>query len=58
MIPYEDLDRALARWKARQAGGAGAEVMAEAIAEVQAESIPEQVDELGSGAVELVSDEP
>jgi hypothetical protein len=35
MIPYEELDRALARWKARAQGGNGAVVM-----EAEAEPAP------------------
>ncbi|MES1166086.1 MAG: hypothetical protein ABUR63_10025 [Verrucomicrobiota bacterium] len=46
MIPYEELDRALARWKARSQGGAPteavpeAEVSASAPLEVVAEETP------------------
>jgi hypothetical protein len=57
MIPYEELDRALARWKAKAQGGvpetpsAAPEVMeAEAEAEAAPESgaTPVVVDEMGS----------
>jgi hypothetical protein len=51
MIPYEELDRALARWKARaQSGGGVVEVSAESGAVAAAESGESAVivDEVGS----------
>jgi hypothetical protein len=50
MIPYEELDRALARWKAKAQGGVpeAPPVEAAASAEVVAESAPMEVDEMGS----------
>jgi hypothetical protein len=42
MIPYEELDRALARWKARAQGGSGAVVLE---AEAEAEAAPSPVTE-------------
>ena len=69
MIPYEELDRALARWKAKAQGGMAdgavelppsevdsAEVQS---AEVEAEAISEEaaVDAGGSGGTPMVVDE-
>jgi hypothetical protein len=68
MIPYEELDRALARWKAKAQGGMAdgavelppsevdsAEVQS---AEVEAEAISEEsVDAAGSGGTPMVVDE-
>ena len=69
MIPYEELDRALARWKAKAQGGMSdgavelppsevdsAEVQS---AEVEAEAISEEaaVDAGGSGGTPMVVDE-
>jgi hypothetical protein len=54
MIPYEELDRALARWKAKAQGGTVELPPAEVeSAEIQAESAPADgtpamVDEMGS----------
>jgi hypothetical protein len=53
MIPYEELDRALARWKARSQGGAveaAPEVIGEAEAVVDAEAtpLPIRAEDLGS----------
>ena len=57
MIPYEELDRALARWKAKSQGGGGVveappPVVEEASAEMEAapvsEGTPVVVDEMGS----------
>jgi hypothetical protein len=54
MIPYEELDRALARWKARAQGGAPAEAVPEAEVsssaplEVVAEETPAGPGGLGS----------
>jgi hypothetical protein len=55
MIPYEELDRALARWKAKAQGGvieAPPPVVEEASAEMEAasasEGTPVIVDEMGS----------
>jgi hypothetical protein len=54
MIPYEELDRALARWRARSQGGAveaAPEVIAEAEAAVvdgEATPLPIRAEELGS----------
>jgi hypothetical protein len=57
MIPYADLERAIARWKARQAGHEVSspfhEVSAEAVVgEVYAEEPPEHVIE-GSGLISI-----
>jgi hypothetical protein len=38
MIPYEELDRALARWKARTHGGAAAAEPATAVGVIEAEA--------------------
>ncbi|HEY4393315.1 MAG TPA: hypothetical protein VGP64_04605 [Polyangia bacterium] len=57
MIPYEELDRALARWKAKAQGGvpeAPPPIVEEASAEMEVESSPASggtpvvVDEMGS----------
>ncbi len=62
MIPYEELDRALARWKAKAQGGTvelppadvesaevdSAEIQAEAVADAPSEATPMVVDEAGS----------
>jgi hypothetical protein len=55
MIPYEELDRALARWKAKAQGGvvepplaAPVEIDAEAEAAPASEGTPVVVDEVGS----------
>jgi hypothetical protein len=55
MIPYEELDRALARWKAKSQGGvpeapaAGPEMIeAEAEAAPESGATPMAVDEMGS----------
>ena len=40
MISYEELDRALARWKARSQGGAAPEGVPDVEAEADAESSP------------------
>jgi hypothetical protein len=40
MIPYEDLDRALARWKARRSGGAETVETMEAVEAVLDERTP------------------
>jgi hypothetical protein len=60
MIPYADLERAVARWKARQAGHevstAVHEVTAEAVvAETYAEPVEHEVG--GSGLISI-EDEP
>ncbi len=46
MISYEELDRALARWKARAKGGAAPEVPA--APDDQATPLPIRAEELGS----------
>lgn len=38
MIPYEELDRALARWKARSQGGAAVEAVPDVDVEAEASS--------------------
>ena len=51
MIPYEELDRALARWKAKAQGGVpeAPPAVAEVIeAESASEATPMAVDEMGS----------
>ena len=54
MIPYEELDRALARWKAKAQGGvpeappAAVELVAEAEAVPASGGTPVVVDEVGS----------
>ena len=53
MIPYADLERAIARWKARQAGHEVHEVAAEAVVgETYAEEPAEHVVE-GSGLISI-----
>jgi hypothetical protein len=49
MIPYEELDRALARWKARAQGGSGA-VVVEAEAEAAPAPVTEAMMEMEEGA--------
>jgi hypothetical protein len=55
MIPQIDLDRALARWKARQSGHelpvAEASPMLEATAEVTGEAIPQEMDGMNSSGI-------
>jgi hypothetical protein len=52
MIPYEELDRALARWKAKAQGGVPeAPTAAPEVIEAEAEAAPE------SGATPMVIDE-
>ncbi|HEX3902505.1 MAG TPA: hypothetical protein VH853_06625 [Polyangia bacterium] len=57
MIPYEELDRALARWKAKSQGGTveappaeveSAEIQAEAADATPSAGTPVVVDEMGS----------
>ena len=57
MIPYEELDRALARWKARAQGGAVVEAAPEVVAEAEASAqtvdpeatpLPIRAEDLGS----------
>ena len=61
MIPYEELDRALARWKAKAQGGMvdgmvepapaevdSAEIQAEAVEPAPSGSTPVMIDEAGS----------
>ena len=67
MIPYEELDRALARWKAKAQGGmldgavelASNEVDSAEVqsAEVEAEAIAESADAAPSGGTPIVIDE-
>jgi len=53
MIPYAELERAIARWKARQAGHEGPvhEVGHEAVVEAYAESHEHEVE--GSGIISI-----
>jgi hypothetical protein len=53
MIPYAELERAIARWKARQAGHEGPvhEVAHEAVVEAYAESHEHEVE--GSGIISI-----
>jgi hypothetical protein len=48
MIPYEELDRALARWKAKSQGGVPEAPPAAAAAAPVSEGTPVVVDEMGS----------
>ena len=67
MIPYEELDRALARWKAKAQGGmvdGAVELPTTAVdsaevqsAEVEAEAIAESADAAPSGGTPMVIDE-
>ena len=62
MIPYEELDRALARWKAKSQGGAGAVEAVEthsapAPLEMEAEVEAEAEAAPGSGGTPVVVDE-
>jgi len=62
MIPYADLDRAIARWKTRKAGDGAREVRAADVVAVSAESdygeVPEEVaHETSSGLIQLGDDD-
>ena len=48
MIPYEELDRALARWKGRAKGGAGVVEAPNVAPDSQATPMPIPAEELGS----------
>jgi hypothetical protein len=56
MIPYAELERAIARWKARQAGHEGPvhEVGHEAVVESYSESHEHVIE--GSGLISIVED--
>jgi hypothetical protein len=69
MIPYEELDRALARWKAKAQGGAvelppevesaevdSAEIQAEGVNATPAAGTPMVVDEAGSVPLPVASE--